>query len=84
LKALLVFPRYADALWTQKESREFLGKKASSPPLGLLIVAALMPMEWPKRFIDLNVRPLRDMDLDWADIILLGGMLAAGLSVGDH
>lgn len=76
MKALLVCPQYADALWTYKHARQFLGKKASSPPVGLLTVAALLPVEWEKRFVDLNVNPLTDNVIAWADIVLIGAMLA--------
>jgi radical SAM superfamily enzyme YgiQ (UPF0313 family) len=76
VKALLVLPRYADALWTYKHVRRFLRKKASSPPLGLLIVAALLPQEWQKKFVDLNVNPLDEADLADADIVFIGAMLA--------
>ena len=75
MRALLVHPRYADAFWTYKHARRFLGKPASSPPLGLLTVAALLPAEWEKRFVDLNAKPLEDDDLAWADIVLIGAML---------
>ncbi|OGO62941.1 MAG: hypothetical protein A2030_07320, partial [Chloroflexi bacterium RBG_19FT_COMBO_50_10] len=76
MKALLICPQYADALWTYKHARQFLGKKASSPPLGLLTVAAMLPVEWEKSFIDLNVNQLTDADIIWADIVLIGAMLA--------
>ena len=54
---------------------QFLGKKASSPPLGLLTVAALLPADWHKRFIDLNVQTLSDADLAGVDIVFIGAML---------
>ena len=43
--------------------------------MGLLTIAALLPVNWNKRLVDLNVRTLRDADLAWADIALLSGML---------
>ena len=76
MNALLVCPEYADALWTYKHARRFLGKKASSPPLGLLTVASMLPIDWEKRFIDLNVNQPANADLEWADIVLIGAMLA--------
>jgi radical SAM superfamily enzyme YgiQ (UPF0313 family) len=76
MKILLVYPRFADALWAYKHGLEFIGKRASSPPLGLLTVAAMLPKEWTKRLVDMNVTGLSDEDIQWADYVFLGAMLA--------
>ncbi len=76
MKILLVYPRFADALWDNKHALEFIGKRASSPPLGLLTVAAMLPEEWAKRLIDMNVTDLNDEDIQWADYVFLSAMLA--------
>ena len=34
----------------------------------------MLPKEWSKRLIDLNVRDLSQKDLDWADYVFLGAM----------
>jgi len=39
-----------------------------------MTVAALLPAEWKKRLVDTNVERLRDRDLEWADVVMLGGM----------
>ncbi len=44
-------------------------------PLGLITVAALFPQHREFRLIDENVEPLADADLEWADIVLTGGVL---------
>jgi radical SAM superfamily enzyme YgiQ (UPF0313 family) len=51
-------------------------KRASLPPLGLLTVAAMLPDEWDKRLVDLNVTRLAEADLAWADLVLVSGMIA--------
>jgi len=50
------------------QALEFIRKKAGSPPLGLLTVAAMLPPNWEPRLVDLNVQSLSDEDLAWADI----------------
>jgi len=74
MNILLVYPEFPDTFWSFKHALRFIRKKASSPPLGLLTVAAMLPGNWKKRLIDMNIRPLADADLDWADIVFLGGM----------
>jgi hypothetical protein len=46
-----------------------------SIPLGLVTVAALLPASWTCRLVDRNVEALSDEDLDWADVVMTGGML---------
>lgn len=74
MKILLVCPEYPDTFWSFKHALRFVSKKAGQPPLGLLTVAALLPDEWEKRLLDLNVRPLTTRDLHWADYVFLTGM----------
>jgi hypothetical protein len=31
----------------------------------------MLPEEWGKRLVDANVRPLREKDLAWADVVLI-------------
>lgn len=74
MKALLVYPTYPESFWSFKHALKFIGKKAAHPPLGLLTVASLMPAEWDKRLVDMNVRKLRDKDLRWADCVFISAM----------
>ena len=74
MNALLVYPQFPETFWSFKYALSFLGKRAAQPPLGLMTVAALLPREWNKRLVDTNIEPLRERDLDWADVVLLSGM----------
>lgn len=80
-KVLLVYPKHPDTFWSYKYALKFISKKASSPPLGLLTVAALLPQNWEKRLIDMQVRPLEDKDLQWADYVLISAMCIQKKSV---
>jgi radical SAM superfamily enzyme YgiQ (UPF0313 family) len=71
---LLVYPEYPDTFWSFSYALKFISKKAAYPPLGLLTVAALLPPEWDKRLVDMNVRMLTDKELLWADFVFLGAM----------
>ena len=55
MKILLVYPQYPDTFWSFTHALKFISKKAAFPPLGLLTVAAMLPEEWEKRVVDLNI-----------------------------
>jgi radical SAM superfamily enzyme YgiQ (UPF0313 family) len=75
MRALLVNPKMPYSFWTLESSCEFSGAKTLAPPLGLLTVAALLPEAWELRLADLNTRTLSEADWQWAELILLSGML---------
>ena len=75
MNILLVYPETPDTFWSFKHALKYIRKRAASPPLGLLTVAALLPQEWGKRLVDLNVSKLRDKDLAWADYAFVSGMV---------
>ena len=75
MNILMVYPEFPDTFWSFKHALHFIGKKASSPPLGLATVAAMLPQEWKKRLVDLNIQPLRQSDIDWADYVLISAMV---------
>lgn len=74
MNALLISPEFPDTFWSFQHALRFIRKKASSPPLGLLTVAALLPPQWGKRLVDTNVTELRERDLAWADCAFVGAM----------
>ena len=74
MNVLLIYPRFPDTFWSFRYALSFIGKKAAFPPLGLLTVAALLPEEWSRRLVDVNVDDLTDDDFSWADMAFIGGM----------
>lgn len=76
MNVLLLYPEFPDTFWSFKHALKFIRKEASLPPLGLLTVAAMLPANWAKRLVDVNVRKLRDRDLAWADAVFISGMIA--------
>lgn len=81
MNVLLIYPQFPDTFWSFKHAIKFIGKKAVSPPLGLLTVAAMLPKTWNLRLVDLNVRPLSKEDLEWADMAFISAMTAQRKSV---
>jgi radical SAM superfamily enzyme YgiQ (UPF0313 family) len=75
LRILLVYPEFPDTFWSFKHALKFVRKKAGAPPLGLLTVAAMLPSEWEKRLVDLNVTSLTPADLAWADYVFVSAMI---------
>jgi radical SAM superfamily enzyme YgiQ (UPF0313 family) len=75
MKVLLIYPEFPDTFWSFKHALKFVHKKASTQPLGLLTVAAMLPVEWEKRLVDLNVRSLKEKDLAWADYAFISAMV---------
>ena len=71
----MIYPEFPDTFWSFKHALKFIRKKAASPPLGLLTVAAMLPDEWTIRLVDLNLAKLTDKDLAWADYALISGMV---------
>lgn len=46
------------------------------PPLSLITVAALLPQEWEFRLRDRNIESVTEEDWEWADMVMVSGMLA--------
>lgn len=75
MNILLVYPEFPDTFWSFKYALKFVRKRASMPPLGLLTVAAMLPAEWNKRLVDVNVTNLTQSDLAWADYVFISAMV---------
>ncbi|PKN87110.1 MAG: B12-binding domain-containing radical SAM protein [Chloroflexi bacterium HGW-Chloroflexi-8] len=83
MKILLVYPEFPDTFWSFKHALKFIQKKAGAPPLGLLTVAAMLPSQWEKRLVDLNISYLTEKDLKWADYVFISAMVIQRDSVRD-
>jgi radical SAM superfamily enzyme YgiQ (UPF0313 family) len=75
MKALLLYPELPYSFWSLQETCKISGRKTLLPPLGLLTAAALLPQDWEFRLVDLNTRALSEADWDWADLVLVSGMI---------
>jgi radical SAM superfamily enzyme YgiQ (UPF0313 family) len=75
MRVLLAYPETPDTFWSFRHVLRLISKKAAFPPLGLLTVAAMLPREWELRLVDLNVEPLRDEQIRWADYVMVSAML---------
>ncbi len=82
MNILFIYPKFPDTFWSFTFALGFIGKKAAFPPLGLITVASLLPEDWSKRLVDLNVEILTDKDLLWADMAFVGGMAVQRKSAG--
>jgi radical SAM superfamily enzyme YgiQ (UPF0313 family) len=75
MKVLLINPEFPDTYWSFRHALPFERKRCAFPPLGLLTVSALLPKQWERRLVDLNVRSLKASDIEWADMVFVTGML---------
>ncbi|MBW2334902.1 MAG: B12-binding domain-containing radical SAM protein, partial [Deltaproteobacteria bacterium] len=75
MRILLIYPKYPDTFWSFKHALKFIHKRAALPPLGLLTIGAMLPKEWPKKLVDVNVAKLTEKDLAWADCAFISGMV---------
>ncbi len=80
-KALLVYPAQPPTYWGGNYALEMVDIKSAFPPLGLLTVAAMFPPEYELRVVDMNVAPLTDADLEWADLVFTSTMIVQRVSL---
>ena len=74
IRILLVYPKIPVTFWSFKYALGFINKKSTSPPLGLITVAAMLPVEWDLKLVDTNVSKLKDTDILWADYVFISAM----------
>jgi radical SAM superfamily enzyme YgiQ (UPF0313 family) len=76
MRALLVWPRCPDNMWSYARALELIGRRCPLPPLGLVTVAALLPPDWEFTLVDRNVRAVTEAEWARADLVLLSAMTA--------
>ncbi len=85
-KAILIYPEFPTcSYWNFRLAQgrifprnEFNYAKGVMPPLGLLCIAGPISERYGRanvRLVDMNVRPLTDEDLRWADDVYISAML---------
>lgn len=75
MRVLLLNPKFPYSFWSFDRVCEVIGCKTLFPPLGLITVAALLPADWELRLLDLNAESATEADWEWADLVMLTGML---------
>lgn len=75
MQVLLVYPRFPQSFWSFDKAMELVGRKAVLPPLGLITVAGILPDRWQLKLVDCNIREVRDAEWDWADVVIISGMI---------
>jgi Domain of unknown function (DUF4070)/Radical SAM superfamily/B12 binding domain len=72
---LLIAPRFSGrSFWNFEAACEVYGARFPAPPLGLITVAALLPSSWQCRLVNRNTEELQESDIEWADLVMTGGM----------
>jgi radical SAM superfamily enzyme YgiQ (UPF0313 family) len=75
MKVLFVYPEFPDTYWSFRHALTLEGKQSAFPPLGLLTISAMLPPAWERRMVDMNVRSLKEADIEWADMVFASAML---------
>lgn len=76
-RCLFVYPEFtSQSFWNYRETCELVGAKYPAAPLGLMTVAAMLPQAWEIRLVDRNVEDLQHSDVEWSDIVFIGGMIS--------
>lgn len=75
-KILLVYPEIPKSTyWSFKYTLRFINRASGLPPLGLITMAALLPDRYQLKLVDMNIEPLRQKDVEWADAVFVSAMI---------
>jgi radical SAM superfamily enzyme YgiQ (UPF0313 family) len=81
VRALLVNAKADFSFWTLPAHSRLLGSGTPAPPLGLITVAALLPSDWELKLVDLNIIEFAEDDWDWAEVVMISGMIGQKTSL---
>jgi len=70
----MVYPQFPDTFWSFKHALKFVNRKNNNPPLGLLTISSMLPQDWQRKLVDLNIQRLKDSDIQWADLVFISAM----------
>ncbi|MGA7144171.1 MAG: B12-binding domain-containing radical SAM protein [Desulfobacterales bacterium] len=81
---LLIYPKVpSNTYWSFKHTLKVIRKKSAMPPLGLMTIAAFFPDTYHLKLVDMNVSPLSDNDIAWADAVFISAMIVQRVSMED-
>ena len=75
MHALMLYPIFPKSYWSFEKALKLAGRKVLMPPLGLITAAAILPQKWEYKLVDRNIRDVTEDDWEWADLVLLSGMI---------
>ncbi|OKH25622.1 B12-binding domain-containing radical SAM protein [Hydrococcus rivularis NIES-593] len=75
MRVLLLYPLFPQSFWSFEKTLALVNRKALLPPLGLITVAAILPQAWEYKLVDRNVREATEQDWDWAELVIVSGMI---------
>ncbi|NJN73776.1 MAG: B12-binding domain-containing radical SAM protein [Limnothrix sp. RL_2_0] len=84
MRALLIYPIFPKSFWSFEKAIELIGRKALLPPLGLITVAAILPQEWEFKLVDRNIRAVSEEEWEWAEIVIMSGMIVQKYDIADQ
>ncbi len=75
MNVILLYPKTPISVLHLEDIFRMRGTKVPNPPLGILTVAAFLPKDWNLKLFDLNVCDLTEQDWEWADVVMISGMI---------
>ncbi len=81
MRVLLLHPDFPESFWSFRAVLELVGKRALNPPLGLITVASMLPVDWDLRLVDCAVRAPEEADWAFAQVVFISGMIVQKPSI---